>query len=131
MTNQRNLAGSAGFTLIEVVVAVAILALCTGAMLEIFGDSLKRSRQSRDYEGALALGETVLDRLRTGDIAWTRLQWQGESVPYRWEIDVADEPPVQRPGSAWQPVEVAVTVFRDDDSAPLLFLRSIEMRPGE
>ncbi len=54
---------SPGFTLLELLVALAILALSLTAAMQVFGEGLRGARQAEDYLTATALAQTELARL--------------------------------------------------------------------
>jgi general secretion pathway protein I len=53
-----------GFTLIEVVIALAILALSLGVLYETFGWGLRRTAQLREQESALLTAQSLLADVR-------------------------------------------------------------------
>lgn len=78
-------AGSAGFTLIEVLVALVIVGLTLAALASVFGDGLFGQRAAANAETALALAQqklasagvaTPLTRGRTDGIFAGRFAWQ-------------------------------------------------------
>lgn len=74
-----------GFTLLEVVVAVAILAIALGALFPIFGAGLGRVKYSNQRADAVALAETkLLEVLAIG--RWDELPKSGEDGVFQWAI---------------------------------------------
>jgi general secretion pathway protein I len=84
----RNPKSSAGFTLLEVLVATAILGIAVSALLGAFSGSLRNMARAEGYERALLLGREQLNRmliegpLRPG---FTRGRWDDST---RWEAEV-------------------------------------------
>ena len=84
----------AGFSLIEVLVAFAILALSLGVLMDIFGGGLRNLGTSSAYTRAMLLAQSRLAEygasvpLRAGSS-------QGDfDTSYRWRADVAEQPAV-------------------------------------
>lgn len=57
----QGLRGSKGFSLLEVVVAVAILGITVVTLLEIFSINLRTVRKSEDYTKALIFARSMMD----------------------------------------------------------------------
>lgn len=74
-----------GFTLVELLVSLAILAIALAALFGAISDSLDRVRRDRSDGAATALAQSLLDRagielpLRSGE---------GEAGAYRWTLTV-------------------------------------------
>jgi prepilin-type N-terminal cleavage/methylation domain-containing protein len=54
-----------GFTLLETLVALAILGLALGSSLSVFGDTLTRSRHAAMEAQAAGVAQTLLEQLGT------------------------------------------------------------------
>ncbi len=63
MTSRRT---ETGFTLIEMLVALAIVALSMSVLLRIISDNLERARRARDEAAALSLAQSLLAQANTG-----------------------------------------------------------------
>lgn len=125
-------AGERGFTLIEAVVAFAIMALVMGTLLGAFGGIIGGSRAARASETALALAEAKLAELghtaplergeRRGRFA-DRYAWRARVEPYRLKGPGFDEVP----GLAAFRIEVEVswTTPRGGRSLTLASLRLV------
>lgn len=78
-----------GFTLIEVLVALAILSLSIGALLKVASTGIDRVRESENEQQASALAQSLLARagndipLADGDVSGT------DSGGLRWSVHVA------------------------------------------
>jgi general secretion pathway protein I len=79
-----------GFTLIEVLVAMLILATAVTAVLQLFGGGLRLARASGDYTGAAVLASAKLAEVPPGALEEGTID--GEQAPYRWTRRVAFEP---------------------------------------
>jgi len=83
---------SAGFSLLEVLVAFMILALVATALFELFGGALRNAGAASDWSRALLLAQSHLaeaasaEPLREGSAAGTdddgRIAWQTAVAPY-------------------------------------------------
>jgi general secretion pathway protein I len=117
-----------GFTLIEVVVAFAILALSLGALYESFGGSLRRSAAASKRELAALRAESLLAEFRgsdghapaprSGRDKNEGMEWRIVSKPYPAEI--ADN-------SAWVAEAVLVEVSWGDAENRRVKLESVEL----
>lgn len=75
---------SQGFTLIEVLVALAIVALALAALLQVFGAGLRAVGTSERYLMATMLARSVLDDFGT-EIPAAAGEWSGDIADgYRW-----------------------------------------------
>jgi general secretion pathway protein I len=115
-----------GFTLIEAVVALAILALTLGVVYESFGWSLRRTSGVEKREIAWLTAQSVLatvrgrPTLRVGNErgeAADGLTWEAHIAHYDAQID---------PQSPIQPFEVTIDVSWGADPAQRVTLRSVE-----
>ncbi len=83
-----------GFTLLEVVVAFAILAMAVTTLLALFGSGMRTTVLARDYQRALVLAETRLNYLR--GVAPNQLRpeiHQGETADgLFWRSEVSEYP---------------------------------------
>ena len=116
-----------GFTLIEVVVAFAILALSLGALYESFGGALRRSAIAGKRELAALRAESLLAEFRgsggllparAGSDAGTDFEWRVTAKPYPAELSER---------SAWVTEAVTVEVSWGRTKRQSLSLQSVEM----
>jgi general secretion pathway protein I len=112
---------SAGFTLLEVLVAFAMLALVLGAAYASFGAGTRAQDRAASRLAALTVAESALDRLG-GDVGWRegRTEWREGGL--RVTLEVAPHRPGER--ALWAAVGAApwratATVARDDGGAPV------------
>jgi general secretion pathway protein I len=63
MTSRRT---EAGFTLIEMLVALAIVALSMAVLLRVISDNLERARRARDEAVAMSLLQSLLAQSNSG-----------------------------------------------------------------
>ena len=76
--------GMAGFTLIEVIVAIAILAISLVMIMQLFSGGLRASRASRDYTRAIVHAKDKMEELHIEPV-----QDSGEFEDgFKWESEV-------------------------------------------
>ncbi len=111
-----------GFTLLEVVIAIAILGAGIGALLAMFSGSLRLAGGSRDLSTAAVY---ATQRLEEALLAPNPVEGQ-ESGPfgdkYRWTTRTTFLPP-EGEKSPFRPVRIEVTVTWGDPGAE----RSVDM----
>lgn len=116
----------AGFTLIEVLIALVVVASMLGAIGSVVATTVRGSRAIQDRLAASGVAETLLSGLanRPG----VRLgRTGGETSGYRWTIDVA---PIRQGVAStgnWVPCSVAIEVRAT--GAPLVRIASIVLLP--
>jgi general secretion pathway protein I len=102
-----------GFTLIEVLVALMILAVSLGIIFSVFSVGLRGRKAAEDYERATQLAESKLDSIGIDETIQEgvtvgrfddRFGWKTVVAPYR-EVGRPDEKDALR-----RPMTVAVTV---------------------
>ena len=84
--------GAQGFTLLEVLVAVAILAIAMVAILKANVQSLDMLTKSRETSTASLLAESKLAEVEAAGVSkWTELRGDfGEDYPdYTWEVETS------------------------------------------
>lgn len=78
-----------GFTLIEVVVALAVLAVAVGLCLQIATSALRQTRQAAEHTQAALLAQSLLDAAGTGERIRPGRSSGRLDEGYRWELEVA------------------------------------------
>ena len=101
-----------GFTLIEVVIAFALLAVGLGAALQIAVGSLRQARNAEQFTEAALYAQSLLDTVGVGE----RLEEGGDSgrfgERYAWQLDVT---PYEVPGDVpLDPALAPVQLYRLD-----------------
>ena len=113
---------SAGFTLIEVLVALAVVAASLAAIGSLIATSV---RGVRAVEQHVALAALRRDELSIGQTA-------GENAGYRWQIAVLPYPTGQTgAASQWVPRTVVTTVRSRSGTALQLHTVRLVRRPSE
>jgi len=103
--------GERGFTLLEVLVALAILGVSLAAVYQAFGTGLRNDHQARLYEEAVALAEMRMAQVGT-ELPATAGRWSGEEGDLRWTLLVqpAEDEPLQVQPSLLRLMAVTVEV---------------------
>jgi general secretion pathway protein I len=121
--------GNAGFTLIEVLVAIAVLAVVLGAIGAVVGNTV---RAIRSVDGRLPLLETaqsLIAALPTRDALQPGTQ-TGTSGEFRWRIDAVllnRNVPDDAKAAKWMPL--AITVRVQGSEGPPLRLDTVRLIP--
>jgi len=77
-----------GFTLVEVLVAFAILAVSLGFLMHVIANVLSRTAEADLRSGAVQIGQSLLDRVGV-DLALTDGTSDGESSNrYHWRLKI-------------------------------------------
>lgn len=111
-----------GYTLIEVIVAFAVLALGLTLLLGTLSGATRQVRWSGDASRATLYAQTLLDQMGVGEVLQpgTR-EGAFEDGRYRWRMDVT---PYRDPQAA--PAQAGLTTL----GAPQLLLLTLSMRWG-
>jgi general secretion pathway protein I len=113
-----------GYTLIEVIVAFAVLALALTLLLGTLSGASRQVRWADDAGRASLHAQSLLDQLGVGEaLAPGQQQGDFENGRYRWRLDVAPwRDPAQPPDQSDQPRDV---------SAPSLMAVSLRVAWGD
>ncbi|MEI6413714.1 MAG: prepilin-type N-terminal cleavage/methylation domain-containing protein [Pseudomonadota bacterium] len=129
--NSGSRSPTAGFSLLEVLVALSILALSLGVILAIFSKALLGARLSESYTYATALAEA---RLAAAGNATPLAAGQlgGQEAGYVWQVQTA---PYELPDMALKSnlagflVQVTV-MWTDGGRARQVTLRTLKVQPA-
>lgn len=115
---RRSSQGSAGFTLIEVLVAFAILAVSLGVLAHILSSGLRGGRVSEAYSTATMLAESKLATIGVEEALVAGETAGSFNDQYRWQVDVRpyDEEQINATDIPVDAYEVTVTVAWDASS---------------
>ena len=127
-----------GFTLLEVLVAFAVLAVALGVAFEIFSTGLRGAQSADVLTRAVLVAESKL-ALVGSEIELTLGETQGETDDgMQWRIDIREQPPQEgedeRVETPSLPLlrDIVVTVSWEDAAGPRSFeLRTSRLAPGE
>lgn len=115
-----------GFTLIEVVIALAAFALCAAAIYEALAGAMRRSAQARDRELAGLIAQSVLDAQRVQPFPW-RSARSGRSAGFDWHLTLAPHEAPVAEDSAWRAYVLSIRVQRSGSTGRAVTLESIEL----
>lgn len=79
---------SGGFTLLEVLLAFVVFALCFAVVLEILSGSMRNTERARAYTEAALIAQSIMDQVGLGIPLEAGVQVQGEESGYRWEVGI-------------------------------------------
>ena len=121
-----------GYTLLEVVVAFAILTLSLSALFESFSITLRRSEKVRNMSRAVLLAESTRDRVGV-ELPATSALSEGADEDCRWSVQAH---PIPREASDHPPLMEAIGVGIDTrcgDSGAIgtAHLETVELAPAE
>lgn len=127
--------GAAGFTLLEVLVAFAVLAVALGAAMEVFSTGLRSARAAHTHTIATLLAESRLESVGVED-PLTEGESSGEwDNGYRWRVEVLPYAPndeaLETP-TLPDAFAVTVTVWRGDaGKAGSVTLTTLRLAPKD
>src|ERR1700734_453119 len=121
--------GDAGFTLIEVLVAVAVLAVVLGAIGAVVGNTVRAIRSFDRRLPLLETAQSLIAALPARDALQPGTQ-TGTSGEYRWRIDAVllnRNVPDDAKAAKWMPL--AITVRVQGSEGPPLRLDTVRLIP--
>jgi general secretion pathway protein I len=121
--------GNAGFTLIEVLVAIAVLAVVLGAIGAVVGNTVRAIRSVDRRLPLLETAQSLIAALPTRDALQPGTQ-TGTSGEFRWRIDAVllnPNVPDDAKAAKWMPL--AITVRVQGDEGPPLRLDTVRLIP--
>jgi general secretion pathway protein I len=111
-----------GYTLIEVLVAFAILALALTLLLGTLTNATRQVRWAGDASRAALHAESLLAETGVGEpLREGRTEGQFEGGRYRWTMEIAP----------WQDPEAPPSVQPVDPGAPMLYALDLDVRWGD
>lgn len=117
---------SEGFTLLEALVALAILALVLGSVLATFGNGLRTAEAAGTRFAALAKAQDLMAYAEDG--AFAPGVHEATEPPFTWELRVEPEPPHGPTGLL--PTRLSVQVSWDDGRRSLQLKSRMLAPPG-
>ncbi|WP_456415607.1 type IV pilus modification PilV family protein [Thiolapillus sp.] len=98
-----------GFSLLEVLVAFAILAMSLGALYQAFGGSLRNLSVAGEYTSAMIVAESKLAEV-ADQVPLRPGSEQGEENGFRWKVDVLPYEELEDLPRSFKPYRVHVKV---------------------
>lgn len=94
MTGQR------GFTLLEMLAALAVLAVCSSVLVVAFGQSARALQQAQRSDRLSLAARSLMDEASAGQLqaGHTAGDWSG----VKWQLDVSNLPAGNSPARAWR-----------------------------
>lgn len=128
----RGAARQRGFSLLEVMLAFALLAVALGILIAILGGGLNQVRNASDATEATLHAQSVLDELGVlAPIEPGRQQGESEDGRYRWTLEITevDDPvPPEPTDPAIEPLE---SVGLQPVGVPVLYRVQLDIGWGE
>ena len=108
----------AGFSLLEVLVALSILALSYGMILQLLGSSSRNALRASDYRQAIMVAESQLNLAATvrDPAMLPRTGAVGEKFAWRLDITPAADVAMSSAASMYAPVRLTVEVSWQEDA---------------
>ena len=108
----------AGFSLLEVLVALSILALSYGMILQLLGSSSRNALRASDYRQAIMVAESQLNLAATvrDPAMLPRSGEVGEKFAWRLDIAPAADVAMSSAASMYVPVRLTVEVNWQEDA---------------
>ncbi|MBI4688187.1 MAG: prepilin-type N-terminal cleavage/methylation domain-containing protein [Nitrospirae bacterium] len=90
VTRYSSLVTNKGFTLVEVIVAIAVLSITLVAVMQLFSGGLRASRTSCDYTRAVVHAKDKMEELSLGEESITESKTAQGSFEdgFKWEAEV-------------------------------------------
>jgi len=98
-----------GFSLLEVLVAFAILAMSLGVLYQAFGGSLRNLSVAGEYTSAMIVAESKLAEV-ADQVPLRQGSEQGEENGFRWKVDVLPYEELEDLPRSFKPYRVHVEV---------------------
>lgn len=102
-----------GFTLLEVIVAVVIAALCLGALSQVFATGVRAASTSSDYMRAMTLAQSLLAGVgvekSTSDGSESGTSSDGRLT---WTVSISPEPTDEAENPVRPPLELKRVIAR-------------------
>ncbi len=115
-----------GFTLVEVAVALAILALALGVLYQTFGWGLRRAAATQQRELALLTAQSLLAHVRGGNRLRPSVETGQTQEGLEWRWDIRERPVAIDTISPFRAFEVTIEVGWGEREAQRVRLQSIE-----
>ena len=128
------LAQTRGFTLIEVLVAFAILAVALGVLIQVFSTGLRNARVAEAYTTATLYAESMLAAVGVEEPLAAGETSGDFDERFRWRLDVQpyEIPDSDNEAAVGRAFRVVVTVsWGDEDDPRNVTLTTLRLAPAE
>lgn len=124
----RNATGEEGSTLVEALVAFAIVSLVVVTCLQHYSEGLRRLAQAREAAAAMALARSELTKIEAQGYVAKGDHARRQRSGFTAKIDISELAGVDlQPGAVMRPYWVEVTVTKGGESRPVASLGTIVM----
>jgi general secretion pathway protein I len=124
----RTCSSQAGFTLIEVLVALAIVAALLTSIAGVIGSSVRGTRQINQRLALAGTAETLMASLQGRDTLKPGRQ-SGETAGHRWQVDIAPLALPTDPERALRWIPLAISLRVQAPNGPLLQVNTVRLAP--
>lgn len=116
-----------GFTLLEVVVAMAIVGLGVVTVMEVFSMGLRLSTKSSEKTETVAIGRQVFDRILLRREPGDGLEAGSLAQGYRWQLNTSrfEADDALSLSTPWQLKEINLTIRGGDRQLEMTTLRLV------
>ena len=104
-----------GFTLIEILVALAMLGIVGGVLLQMFGTGLRSARLASEHNHAVLLARSQLVELQAHDRHEPGTLSGDFGDGYRWQADLTETERIPADGQPMVPLDLVLTVTWGED----------------
>ncbi|MDD3474208.1 MAG: prepilin-type N-terminal cleavage/methylation domain-containing protein [Syntrophaceae bacterium] len=114
----RSSPSSDGFTLIEVLVAISILAIALVVILQLFSGALKSSRLSHEYTRGIFYAQEKMDEILLREVLTSGVEeGEFEDDAYQWRVEIVqiDQPEDEASEIPFHTFQIVVDVFWGGD----------------
>jgi prepilin-type N-terminal cleavage/methylation domain-containing protein len=118
-----------GFTLLETLVALAILGMALSSSMLVFSDSLQRSRHAVMENDAANLAQGLIAQM-DATVLSNNKPFEGVAEPYHWRIDVVPAGPGDIGEKSTIPASVVTVEVAWPESGRPHFLKVRSVRLG-
>jgi general secretion pathway protein I len=130
--HREHAGGSAGFTIIEVLIALAVIAVCLGAIGTVVGVTSRGVRALEQRVALVEVARSVAASLPPHS-ARAVVPGTGEILGHRWQVDLAPwigGDVVEQPNSPWSPQTVTIRVRSPFGAVLALQTVRLQRKPG-
>ncbi len=130
--HREHAGGSAGFTIIEVLIALAVIAVCLAAIGTVVGVTSRGVRALEQRVALVEVARSVAASLPPHS-ARAVVPGTGEILGHRWQVDLAPwigGDVVEQPNSPWSPQTVTIRVRSPSGAVLALQTVRLQRKPG-